>query len=452
MTMLRNLPLRWKLSLGFAVIGVLTALAVAVIVRVTSDSDFNQFVIARARQDFAGAVTDYYMATGGWAGIEQAIAGPTPGGPRGRGRGGLFGLADAQGRVVLPVSPEQQPGVVLAERDLARGQAVVVDGVTVGTILTADRLPGLSPEELAYLDRLNRAVWLAGTGALVVALLAGLWLARSLTQPLGALTGAAHRMAGGDLSQRVPVSTRDEVGELALAFNTMSQAVAEANTARQQMTADVAHELRTPLTVIAGYIEALRDGDLKPTPERLDTIHAEIEHLQRLVNDLRTLAQADVGELRLTRSPVEVGDLLAQTQAAFALHAEQGRVSLWVEVEPNLPPRDLDPTRMLQVLGNLVSNALRHTPAGGTITLRARRSDDAILIEVGDTGEGIAPDALPRVFDRLYRADAARTGDGGESGLGLSIARAIVLAHGGTLTVESSVGAGTTFTIGLPAR
>jgi signal transduction histidine kinase len=448
---MRRLSLRWKLSLGFAAIGILTALAVALIVRATNDSDFNQFVVEGARREFTQAVSDYYVTTGGWAGIERALGGPPGNGPHGRGRGGLFGLADAQGRLVLPLGPEQRSGDLLSERALALGQPVIVDGVTVGTILTADRRPGFSPEEQAYLDRLNRAVLLASGGAVLVALLAGLLLARTLTRPLQALTAAAHRMAAGQLDQEVPVTTTDEVGEMAAAFNTMSRAVAEANAARQQMTADVAHELRTPLTVIGGYIEALRDGDLQPTPQRFETLHTEIEHLQTLVDDLRILSQADAGELSLQRVPTDVGELLAQTQAAFSLRAGQQQIALVCRVDPSLVPLALDGTRMLQVLANLVSNAVRHTPAGGTITLSAGRSGDETLIQVRDTGEGIAPDALPRIFDRLYRADAARTGEGGESGLGLSIARAIVSAHGGTLTVDSTLGTGTIFTIRLPA-
>jgi signal transduction histidine kinase len=277
-------------------------------------------------------------------------------------------------------------------------------------------------------------------------------LARTLTQPLRSLTQATHRMAGGDLEQVVPVNSADELGELAAAFNQMSQALARANTARRQMAADVAHELRTPLTVIAGYIEAMRDGVLAPTPERLSVIYGEMEHLQHLVGDLRTLSQADAGELKLNLQPVPTRDLLQQTSAAFAHQAEQKGVRLELSVADDVPALLADEIRMAQVLDNLLTNALRYTPSGGRIVLGAAEHGGRVVLTVRDTGLGIAPEALPLIFDRFYRAAPSRAASAGESGLGLAIAKALVEAHGGALTVASAVGAGSTFRIELPAQ
>jgi signal transduction histidine kinase len=216
------------------------------------------------------------------------------------------------------------------------------------------------------------------------------------------------------------------------------------------MTADIAHDLRTPLTVISGYLEALRDGDLAPTPARFEAMHAEARHLNRLVQDLRTLSLADAGELSLTRRPVSVSDLLNRVAGAHQPQAEKAQISLLAGPDSDLPELQADPERLVQVLGNLVGNALRHTPAGGQISLLARLENRAILLQVQDTGPGIPPEELPHIFNRFYRGDQARHQTGGESGLGLAIVRAIVEAHGGTMFVESEIGRGTTFTIKLP--
>jgi signal transduction histidine kinase len=217
------------------------------------------------------------------------------------------------------------------------------------------------------------------------------------------------------------------------------------------MTADIAHDLRTPLTVITGYIEALRDGDLQPTPARFEAIHDEAQHLKRLVQDLRTLSLADAGELSLNCQLVSVPELLDRVATAHQHQAEQQQINLEVHPAEALPDLNVDFDRMVQVLGNLVSNALRYTPESGQIILSARTQDDAVLLRVKDTGHGIPPDELPRIFNRFYRADKSRQQDEGESGLGLAIARAIVEAHGGSISAKSEMGQGTTFQILLPA-
>jgi signal transduction histidine kinase len=460
--------LTWKLTLAFLLVALTVALLVAAFIRLTSGDQLDQLIIEQRRSEFVTQVTNYYQANGSWAGVDAFMRQYHGGPPTGAGvnfdpgdgrrpeprldRRDLFGLADAQGRLLIALPPDLGAGAQATPARLAQGVPVTVDGVVVGTVLTAPGRPGLNPEEMAFLQRVNLALLLASAGALVVALVVGVWLARTLTRPLRALTEATHRMAGGALEQAVPVKSQDEIGELATAFNQMSREVARANNARKQMTADVAHELRTPLTVIAGHVEAMRDGVLPVTPERLTVIYTEIEHLQHLVGDLRTLSQADAGELKLNPQPLSAVELLEQVRATFEHPALQRGVTLQLDVQDRLPAIHADEIRLMQVLSNLLANALRYTPAGGRITLTAAAAGDGVTLSVQDTGPGIAPDDLPHIFDRFYRADKARSDGEGESGLGLAIARAVVEAHGGRIWAESEPGHGARIHIALPAH
>jgi len=220
---------------------------------------------------------------------------------------------------------------------------------------------------------------------------------------------------------------------------------------RRQLTADIAHDLRTPLTVLAGYLEAMEEGTLALTAERLATMRQEVSGLTRLVEDLRILSLADAGKLPLQREPTDVRALLSQVREAYAHQAEKSGVNLRVEVGSELSTASLVPERIRQVLGNLVSNAFRHTADGGDVVLQAdQNGSHEILLGVRDTGSGIAPEDLPHIFNRFYRGDVSRREGEGESGLGLAIARSIVEMHGGTIAVESTLERGTTFCIRLP--
>jgi signal transduction histidine kinase len=245
------------------------------------------------------------------------------------------------------------------------------------------------------------------------------------------------------------VRTQDEIGELATSFNQMSTHLARANQLRRQMTADIAHDLRTPTSVIMGYTEALSDGKLQGTPEMYRVMHEEAQHLNHLIDDLRTLSLADAGELPLMRQAIAPQTVLERTAAAHSIQANNQGTALLIQPATGLPLINIDPDRMAQVLGNLVNNALRHTPAGGQIALSAARRNGDVILQVQDSGSGIAAEELPHIFNRFYRGDKSRSHDGA-SGLGLAIARSIVEAHGGTIAAISTLGQGTTFTITLP--
>jgi signal transduction histidine kinase len=460
-----------KLTLAFVLVAFITAGLVALFIRLTSANRLAQLLIDQQRTNLVQTLGEFYTANGSWEGVAEKwrlvqsqaqlpfqvqvenFPGQKPP-PDVFVRANLLGLADSQGVVIVAVDPEHPPGAVLTRRDIRAGTPVTVAGEQVGTIITARR-PAFSREEAMYLWRTSQALLLAMLGALVVALILGVWLARTLTRPLKALTQAAQSISQGQLEQQVKVNSDDEIGQLAQAFNFMSREVARVNAQRRQMTADIAHDLRTPLTVISGYIEAMRDDVLEPTPERLSLIYAEIERLQNLVGDLRMLSLADAGELPLNPQWISPRALLERALGLFRHQAEQQSITLVLDesVDTTVATPDgvpvepaqiwVDESRMLQVLGNLITNALRFTPGGGQVTLSARQSGTNMELLVSDNGVGIAAEDLPYVFNRFHRVDRSRHSETGETGLGLAIVKALVEAQGGSVAIESEPGTGT---------
>ncbi|MFR0354824.1 sensor histidine kinase [Streptomyces sediminimaris] len=272
-------------------------------------------------------------------------------------------------------------------------------------------------------------------------------VATRLVRPLRALTEAAQQPS--DLHVRVPVTTRDETGILAEAFNDLTERRERLEAQRKAMVSDIAHELRSPLTNIRGWLEVTRDGVVAPDPGLLASLHEEALVLQRVIDDLQDLAAADAGTLHLRREPVRAQDLLDQVAAAHRVGADAAGVTVRTE-DDGAPWLDADPVRMRQALGNLVSNALRHTPAGGTVTLAARRDGEEVVFTVADTGSGIAPEDLPHVFERFWRAEKSRSRRTGGSGLGLPIVRHLVAAHGGSVVAACEPGSGAVFTLRMP--
>ncbi|MGW2087357.1 sensor histidine kinase [Streptomyces sp. NPDC001880] len=306
---------------------------------------------------------------------------------------------------------------------------------------------------------------IAGTAALVLALTVGATvLAGSrLVRPLHALTGAAQRMRDGEDSAPVLVSDDNEIGRLAAAFNDMADHRARLEAQRKDMVSDVAHELRTPLSNIRGWLEAAQDGLAEPDPAFIASLHTEAVQLQHIIDDLQDLAAADAGALRLHPQPVRIEDVLAQVAAAHQARAETAGVALSaVSAADDAPSPVLraDPVRLRQAIGNLVSNAVRHTPSGGQVTVRAygaeapadgAAANGEVVVEVADTGSGISAEHLPHVFDRFWRAEKSRSRRTGGSGLGLAIVRKLVEAHGGSVSAVSVEGQGSVFTLRLPA-
>jgi signal transduction histidine kinase len=463
--------LTFKLMLAFLAISLIGAVLASVFARWITVQEFDRLVLDQAQTNFMAEVTAYYETHGSWIGAteyfrQKAQASQPPPRPDNTGNvrqpppqndGGVrlpplvpIILIDQNGYVIHPVPPYRLGDFIPPEK-LAQGIPVNINGRVVGTILATGSAPPLSVQEQQYLDRTNQALLISAFGAVMIALLLGIVFARTLAKPVRELTRAIRAMAQGKLGVAAPVRSRDEIGELTIAFNQMSVDLARANQLRRQMTADIAHDLRTPLTVIGGYIESLRDGVLEPNPTRFDVLHQEVQHLQHLVEDLRTLSLADAGELKLNRQRIAPLTLLEQTASAFKHQAEQKQIALQVLAEPGLPEIAVDEIRIAQVLGNLVSNALRYTSDGGRIVLSAQRQVGQLRLSVEDDGAGIAPDALPQIFERFHRGDASRQQSDLESGLGLAIVRSLVEAHGGTITAKSEgVGKGSAFSVCLP--
>jgi signal transduction histidine kinase len=351
------------------------------------------------------------------------------------------------------------------------------------TIMRA-RGPGFDPIQAGFISTVNRSLLLAAGAAGLVALLLTAALSRRILGPVEALTTAARKMEKGDLSQRVTVRSQDEIGELARAFNAMADGLARIEQLRRHMVTDVAHELRTPLTNIRGYLEALRDGVARPDAPLIDSLHEEALLLNRLVDDLQDLALVEAGQLRLARSPVALGPLVEGAVSALRPALADKDLMVAIDLVPDLPCADADAARVGQVLRNLLNNAIIHTPPGGSITVQATTEDrglkiedssadeyetlsssfnplssslpsvvgrrSSVVVRVSDSGPGIAPEHLPHIFERFYRADRARARATGGAGLGLTIVKQLVEAHGGQVWASSAPGQGSTFTFTLP--
>jgi two-component system, OmpR family, sensor histidine kinase BaeS len=441
-----------KLIIAFLVVSLAGTVLLALWAGRTTSNAFTSFVDEQEQAELVSRLAGYYRLNNNWDGVEALLGAPaTPGqgtGP-GRGQGAGVALADASGEVVVPGGGNPRSHQLTAEA-LAEGTPVVVNGETVGILL--GRRGTAADDEPAgrFLAQMTEALLIAAVAATAAALVLAILLARTLTRPLRELTQASRALARGDLGRQVTVTSGDELGELAVAFNQMSAELASAEERRRRLTADIAHDLRTPLAIIQGHAEGLRDGVLPPDAETFTLLHDEAQRLGRLVEDLRTLSQAEAGELALNKREVSVGEFVARLAAAYGPQAQARGIILATQADNILEPVCADPDRLAQVLGNLVDNALRHTPSGGTVALTATRQGDELWLQVTDDGPGIAAEDLPHIFERFYRGDKARTRQTGGSGLGLAIAHSLVSAHKGRLWAESQTGQGATFTLALP--
>ncbi|MBI4186091.1 MAG: HAMP domain-containing protein [Chloroflexi bacterium] len=321
----------------------------------------------------------------------------------------------------------------------------------------ASEIPRISPQPppgfpspLSLSQAISRFLLRGGLLALAIALLLTFFLSRRILAPVKALAFAAGRLGQGDLSQRVQFKDKGEMGELSQAFNSMASDLERAERLRRNMVADAAHEIRTPLSNIKGYLEAIRDGIKKPDADTIRSLGEEAALLSRLVDDLQELSLAEAGELKLVCHVEDVAELTSKAVGTVRDKAVARGVSISVDLPDKLPPVNIDAHRISQVLRNLLENAVTHTPKDGTITVTAGQQGNYVAVSVSDTGEGIPAEDLPNIFERFYRVDKSRARATGGSGLGLTIVKRLVEAHGGKIEAHSEPGKGSHFTFTIP--
>lgn len=347
-------------------------------------------------------------------------------------------------------APGERPGLppgttitrdVTISQDLA-GVSGSPAAMVVGTAASQD----------TFLSLVNRAFLAAIGVSLLVAVLLSWLTSRRILRPVQALTAATRQMGQGDLSARVPVKGKDELAELGQSFNQMAEEMGHQEQLRRNLVTDVAHELLTPLTAVRGHLEAVQDGILEPTPDLVDSLHGEVMLLDGLLAELQELSLAEAGQLRLELQPVAPADLLLGAVTAVTPQLDAKDLTLSTDLPDDLPLVEMDVRRMGQVFRNLLVNAVKYTPPGGQVAISARQEGPELWVTVRDTGQGIAPEHLPHIFDRFYRADPSRARETGGSGLGLAIVKGVVEAHHGRIGVESEPGIGSTFTLSLPLK
>lgn len=462
--------LQFKLMVGFAAVLVLVLGSVGVYARSAAAAEIDRYEeeIVAVREERLETMIRSLLASGRRGPqLEQII----------QQAGSLYGLniavADATGAVITEtsVAPNYaffgesvrsvegdgfhrlQPPKDLRPR---RGSAFIPlddNNIAIGAIaFTAageDAFIRPEPTAAAIINNVDSFLLWTGLGAGAVAVAISMFVSRRTLSPLRSLQAAAERLGAGDLSQRVPYAGHDEVAEMAYTFNAMAEGLEQAEAQRRGLMADVAHELRTPLANIQGYVEAIRDGVVDADESTIDTLHQQVLHLAHLIEDLRLLALAEAGALPLDPQPTSLADVARTSTEAFRPRAEAKQITLAFNSLVDLPPATIDKERISQVIGNLLENGIRHTPESGSVTVTVEADDDRARVSVADTGSGIPQDELVRIFDRFHRLDPSRARATGGAGLGLTIAKQLVEAHGGTIGV-SSTPQGSTFFFDLP--
>lgn len=435
--------LRTKLLVGFILIVGLAMGTVAFVATKTTQKEFGRYLTqdqAMRYQRWSRVLSSYYRQTGSWKGVENL-------------------LNDIQknytGRVVLVSGKGEILGgtTEISTRSLGTAGTLKVANLsyedqTVGTIYV--RKQSHSSIEKAFLSSVKNSIYMAS----IIAGLAGVFLSivffRQVIKPVKALTSASREMKEGNLNQKVRVGSNDEIGELTEIFNDMAEELHEQKRLQDNMMTDVAHELRSPVSNLQLQLEGIKEDIMEPTSDRIESLYQETMSLNHLVDDLRDLSRAEAGQLQLDCRLIALQDITTKVIHSLQPRISEKSINLQVIMDNSLTIKG-DPERLRQVLRNLLENAVVHTPEEGQITLSAHKKEQDIEIQVSDSGEGIPEEDLPFVFDRFYRVDKSRDRGKGGSGLGLTIVKQIIEAHGGDIQVESTPGEGTTFTFQLPS-
>lgn len=453
--------MRLRIILAFLLVITIALTAVFVFAQQAATEQVSAFLRRggwMGTSELVSQLEDYYRTHSSWDGVSALFQNPGHG-RQGSGPGrnpsagsGLFtnlSLVDPNGHVLF--SADMAADTVVPPERLKAGIEIEVDGMPRAYLLPVSGNASPGPEfESALLTIIQQAIikaaWISGAIALVLAFV----LAAILIHPIKTLTNAASRLAVGKLDTRVAVQSPTELATLGNAFNQMAQSLEAAQENRKIMTADIAHELRTPLAVQRANLEALQDGVLPLNADNINQVLAQNLLLTRLVEDLRILALVDAGQLRLEKRATDLTTLVEDTVQRFRAQALENEITLLVENKTPLPMVEVDPERIQQVFYNLLQNGMRYTPPGGTVRIWGERTNQMVVVQVADSGPGIEAEALAHIFDRFYRGDKARDRERGGTGLGLTIARQLMRAHGGDLTVTSQTGSGAVFKLVIP--
>lgn len=456
--------LSWKLAGALLLIVIVSVGSMVYLTNLSTTREFRDYIIQGNMMHDSGvgeSLSGFYSRQGSWNGVQAVLPGLL------RMNGDRLVVADISG-IIIGDTGQTALGNTVSKLGIAGyGTPVMLSGQEVGTfyfvysgaggMMGGQPVPaGTNTAEADFLSQVKRSLWITGLVAAAIALLAGLFLTRQITRPVRALTRGAREISQGNLTYRVKAESGDEVGELVRSFNTMAANLAASEQSRRRMTADIAHELRTPLTIVEGTVDGMLDGVFAPDREHLVTIKEQAGLLTRLIGDLRDLSLAEAGQLKLELAPDDIAGLLRDKIEQIKLTAQDKGMLIKLEAEDNLPPVEIDHMRIEQVVANLLTNAIHHTPSGGSIMVSVKAATPSvdnqrcILISVADTGEGIAAEHLPHIFEHFYRVSDSRARSEGGTGLGLAIVKHLVLAHHGKVWAESEPGKGSRFSVFLP--
>jgi len=438
--------LRFRLVVSFTLVILVVIGSVFFFINRATQAEIRQFVeyVAQMRAERMEIVlSGYYLQRGDWEGIQPFV----------EQWGNLYGqriiLTDANDSVVAD-SEGDVLGESYAPDSPGRPLSSPWQTDAIGTLyIESSSDVGLISLQILFNEIGRFFIW-GGLIGVAIALVITFLLSRRVLAPVKALTSAARQLGRGDFSQRVQVKDKGELGEMANTFNFMASDLEQAEQRQRNMVADIAHELRTPLSNLRGYLEAVRDGVIKPDADTIRSLDEEAALLSRLVDDLQELSLAEAGELKLVCQAENIGELIKQTVGGLQAQAATKGLSVSVDLPDRLPAVNIDSPRISQVLRNLLENALAHTVEGDAITVTAAQQGNWVEVSVVDTGEGIPAEGLPNIFERFYRVDKSRARTTGGSGLGLTIAKRLVEAHGGTIQAQSERGKGSRFSFTVP--
>lgn len=461
--------MRFRLAVSLLLVALVSILSVLAFAQYSTAREINTYMFrgGMAGLNFlVGNLEEYYHANGTWDGVETLFAGRNqdehmPGMPEMGGSGGGRGMmqqhlimAGESGEILVDTEDIRVGGSLTTDEKAVAIQLKDSRGNLIGYLYGVDGMQFQPGSDRALLEKLNKAAINAALFAGAVALLLGLLLGYLFLRPVKQLTLAANQIASGDLSQRVAAQGNDELAALGKAFNTMAGSLESARETRKAMTSDIAHELRTPLAIQRAILEAIQDGVYPLDQEQIGQIYEQNQSLTRLVDDLRTLALADAGELKLDKVATDIHSLVERVVSRFRPQADQKSIHLELINNGELSNSQIlvDPFRIDQVLNNLVSNAIRYSPAGSAVMVIIEKNADRMIISVRDRGEGIPEEEVENIFQRFYRMNHSRSREDGGTGLGLAIARQLVMAHGGELTVQNHPDGGAEFVLALPVE